>query len=167
MPTREDILHRREQIIALAGRYGASDVRLFGSLARGDATENSDVDLLVRFEPGRSLLDQGGLLMDLRQLLGADRAVRTDRPPRGRTAMRSDRLLLEDILDAIDEVAQYVPADRAAFDASPPLQSHIYRHVMIVGEAAWRLSQPLKDANPQVPWKQIAGMRHIMVHDYC
>jgi uncharacterized protein with HEPN domain len=80
--------------------------------------------------------------------------------------MRSDRLLLADILDAIDEVARYMPADRAAFDASPPLQSHVYRHVMIVGEAAWRLSQPLKAANPQVPWKQIAGMRHIMVHDY-
>jgi len=37
---------------------------------------------------------------------------------------------------------------------------------MIIGEAAWRLSQPLKDANPHVPWKQIEGMRHIMEHDY-
>ena len=80
--------------------------------------------------------------------------------------MRSDRLRLEDMRDAIDEVARYLPADRAAFDRDPPVQSHIYRHVMIVGEAAWQLSQALKDANPQVPWKQIAGMRHIMVHDY-
>jgi uncharacterized protein with HEPN domain len=80
--------------------------------------------------------------------------------------MRSDRLRLEDMLDAIDEVARYLPADRAAFDRDPPIQSHIYRHVMIVGEAAWQLSQALKDANPQVPGKQIAGMRHIMVHDY-
>ena len=63
-------------------------------------------------------------------------------------------------------IAQYLPADRAAFDRNPPVQSHIYRHVMIVGEAAWNLSQPLKDRNPQVPWKQIEGMRHIMVHDY-
>jgi uncharacterized protein with HEPN domain len=37
---------------------------------------------------------------------------------------------------------------------------------MIVGEAAWQLSRPLKDQHPQVPWKQIEGMRHIMVHDY-
>lgn len=80
--------------------------------------------------------------------------------------MRSDWLRLQDILDAIDVVAQYVPADRAAFDRDPPVQSHIYRHVMIVGEAAWSLSQPLKDANPQIPWKQIEGMRHVMVHDY-
>jgi uncharacterized protein len=68
--TKDDIFERREEIIALAKRYGASDLRLFGSVARGDATDASDVDLLVRFEPGRSLFDQGGLLMDLRELLG-------------------------------------------------------------------------------------------------
>ena len=55
---------------------------------------------------------------------------------------------------------RYLPGDRAAFDRDPPLQSHIYRHVMMVGEAAWSLSQALKDQNPQVPWKQIEGMRH-------
>ena len=70
MITREDILKRRDEIIAIARRYGASDIRIFGSLARGDATETSDLDLVVRLEPGRSLLDQGGLLMDLRDLLG-------------------------------------------------------------------------------------------------
>jgi uncharacterized protein with HEPN domain len=80
--------------------------------------------------------------------------------------MRSDRLRLEDMRDAIDEVARYLPADRTAFDRDPPVQSHIYRHVMIIGEAAWQLSQVLKDANPLVPWKKIAGMRHVMVHDY-
>lgn len=80
--------------------------------------------------------------------------------------MRSDRLRLQDILDAIDVVTHYLPPDRATFDSDPPLQSHIYRHVMIVGEAAWSPSQPIKDQNPQVPWKRIEGMRHIMVHDY-
>ena len=80
--------------------------------------------------------------------------------------MRSDLLRLQDILDAIDVIKKYLPADRAAFDADPPLQSHIYRHVMIVGEAAWSLSQPLKQQHAQLPWKQIEGMRHIMVHDY-
>jgi predicted nucleotidyltransferase len=70
MMTKERLRQYRDQIIAVAKRYGASDVRLFGSLARGDANEASDVDLVVRFEPGRSLFDQGGLLMDLRELLG-------------------------------------------------------------------------------------------------
>lgn len=70
MITKQDIFRRREEIIAVARRYGASDVRLFGSVARGDVTESSDVDFVVRFDPDRSLLDQGGLLMDLRALLG-------------------------------------------------------------------------------------------------
>jgi predicted nucleotidyltransferase len=72
MISKADILKRRDEIIAVATRYGASDLRIFGSVARGDATETSDVDFLVRFEPGRSLFDQGGLLIDLRQLLGVN-----------------------------------------------------------------------------------------------
>ncbi len=70
MITKADILKHRKQIIAITNRYGADDVRIFGSVVRGDATDDSDVDFLVRFEPTRSLLDQGGLLMELRELLG-------------------------------------------------------------------------------------------------
>ena len=70
MITQTDIRASREEIIAIGRRYGATDFRIFGSVARGDADERSDLDLLVRFEPDRSLFDQGGLLMDLRELLG-------------------------------------------------------------------------------------------------
>src|SRR3954447_16092017 len=71
--TKEDIRKRRDEITSLAARHGAHDVRIFGSVARGDATEESDVDFLVRLDPDRSLLDLGGLLMDLRDLLGTDK----------------------------------------------------------------------------------------------
>lgn len=60
---------KRDEILEIAARYGAHDIRVFGSVARGDSTEKSDLDLLVRFEDGRSLFDQGGLLMDLQDLL--------------------------------------------------------------------------------------------------
>lgn len=70
MVTVESIRHRRQEILDIAARYGAHDVRLFGSVARGDQTEASDLDLVVRFDPDRSLFDHGGLLMDLRELLG-------------------------------------------------------------------------------------------------
>jgi uncharacterized protein with HEPN domain len=80
--------------------------------------------------------------------------------------MRSDRLYLQDIIDAIGEVHRYLPADRSAFDANPLLQSHILRQVQIIGEAVFRITDATKDANPSVPWRQIAGMRHILVHDY-
>jgi len=68
--TRQSISRQREAILEIAGRYGASDIRIIGSVARGDANDASDLDLIVRFEPGRSLLDHGGLVMDLRELLG-------------------------------------------------------------------------------------------------
>jgi predicted nucleotidyltransferase len=86
MLSKQDILARREQIIALASRYGASNLRIFGSVARGDANPDSDVDFLVRFEPGRSLFDQGGLLMDLRQLLGVNVDVVSEGALSGRFA---------------------------------------------------------------------------------
>jgi uncharacterized protein len=70
MVTREAIREKRDAILDIARRYGAHDVRIFGSVARGDANEDSDLDLIVRFDSDRSLLDHGGLIMDLRELLG-------------------------------------------------------------------------------------------------
>lgn len=66
----ELVQSKREDILRMAALRGARNVRLFGSLARGDARPESDVDILVDLEPGRSLLDLGGLLMDLQGLLG-------------------------------------------------------------------------------------------------
>lgn len=61
---------RRQEILRLADHWGARKLRVFGSVARGDATTTSDVDFLVKLDPDRSLLDQGGLLTDLEALLG-------------------------------------------------------------------------------------------------
>jgi predicted nucleotidyltransferase len=68
MDISEIIQDRKEQILALADKYGASNVRIFGSVANGTADENSDIDFLVDLEKGRSLFDLGGLLMDLQEL---------------------------------------------------------------------------------------------------
>ena len=68
--TMEWLKDKRQEILRIAGRYGAHNVRLFGSAARGQATPTSDVDILVDLEPGRSLLDLGGLLDELQELLG-------------------------------------------------------------------------------------------------
>ncbi len=69
-PTLEELRARREEILALAAARGARDLRVFGSVVRDEAEVASDVDFLVEMEPGRSLLDLGGLLMDLQDLLG-------------------------------------------------------------------------------------------------
>ena len=70
---------RREEILRLAESRGAHNVRVFGSVARGEANERSDLDLLVAWEPGRSLLDHAGLVEDLQELLGVRVHVGTER----------------------------------------------------------------------------------------
>src|SRR5271157_466123 len=75
---------KREQILEIAQRYGAYDARIFGSVARGEADEASDIDILVNLEPGRSLMDLGGLLYDLQILLGTEVDVVTEKGLRPR-----------------------------------------------------------------------------------
>lgn len=66
------IRNRRPEILRIAAKYGIGNVRLFGSVARGEANSASDLDVLVEFEPGRSLLDLAGFEEDLSELLGCD-----------------------------------------------------------------------------------------------
>lgn len=59
--------------------------------------------------------------------------------------MRPDRLLLQDFLEAIGEVLDTTPRTRTEFDANKLVRSHLLRNIQIIGEAAIRLSKPLKD----------------------
>lgn len=76
---RDILMSKRDDVLRIAARHGARNVRVFGSVARGDADEKSDIDLLVEFEPGRSLLDHAGLWMDLQELLGCKVDVVSER----------------------------------------------------------------------------------------
>jgi uncharacterized protein len=82
------IIHKRADILSLAVRHGARNVRLFGSIVRGEADAQSDIDILVDLEPGRSLLDLGGLLMDLQELLDCPVDVVTEKGLRPRLRER-------------------------------------------------------------------------------
>ncbi|MXY70002.1 MAG: nucleotidyltransferase family protein [Acidobacteriia bacterium] len=70
---------RRSEIRALAERHGFHDVRVFGSMARGDVDEHSDIDLLVTLPTGKTGLALGALLMDVQDLLGRRVNVVTER----------------------------------------------------------------------------------------
>jgi hypothetical protein len=88
MGIEELLKDRREDILRIAAQHGAHNVRVFGSVARGEARPDSDVDLLVEMEAGRSLLDLGGLLIDLQALLGREVDVVTDKGLRDRIRTR-------------------------------------------------------------------------------
>lgn len=77
-PTLQDLQARRADIIALAERYGAYNVRVFGSVGRGEASADSDIDLIVTTREGVSLFDIVGLWLDLQDLLGCEVSLITD-----------------------------------------------------------------------------------------
>jgi predicted nucleotidyltransferase len=83
---------KREEILRIAAQHGARNVRIFGSVARGEAKLDSDVDVLVDLEPGRSLLDHAALMLDLEELLRCKVDVATERGLRARVR---DRVLRE------------------------------------------------------------------------
>jgi uncharacterized protein len=79
---------KRSDILKVAAEHGARNIRVFGSAARGEATQGSDLDLLVELEPGRTLLDHAGLLLDLQDLLGVDVDVVTEKGIKERMRQR-------------------------------------------------------------------------------
>lgn len=85
---------KREQILSIAERHGARNVRVFGSVARGEANDESDVDFLIELDLGRSLFDLGGLIADVQDFLGCSVDVVSERGLRPRFR---DRVLREAI----------------------------------------------------------------------
>jgi predicted nucleotidyltransferase len=88
----ERLKDKRAEILRLCAIHGARNLRVFGSVARGDADPRSDYDFLVEMEPGRSLFDLGGLQYELERLLGRPVDVVTER---GLKARIRDRVLRE------------------------------------------------------------------------
>jgi len=79
MGIEELLREKRDEILRIAARHGASNVRVFGSVARGEASTQSDIDFLVELERGRSLLDHAALMIDLEDLLGRRVDIATER----------------------------------------------------------------------------------------
>jgi uncharacterized protein with HEPN domain len=80
--------------------------------------------------------------------------------------VRSDPDRVQDILEAIDRIGRYAARGREAFDDDELIQVWVVRHLQVIGEAASKLSQSSRDLQPDVPWRKIIGMRHVLVHGY-
>ena len=86
---------RRNELLAIAARHGARNVRVFGSVARGDARPDSDVDFMVKFELGRTVLDLSDLILDLEDTLGRKvDVVEVRRPSRAAEGIRHEAVPL-------------------------------------------------------------------------
>jgi uncharacterized protein with HEPN domain len=80
---------------------------------------------------------------------------------------RSARILLEDILESIGRIESYVAGvSKADFESDTEKQDALFRRLEIIGQAVKGLPQDLRDLHPQVPWREIAGARDILSHEY-
>ena len=156
---------RRAEIRALAERHGFREVRVFGSMARGDADtkELSDVDLLVTLPAGRTGLALGALLMDVQELVGAARG-RGDRgvasPGISRTgaerspdslaqAVDTDLALLEHVRTRIARIREYTGDDRSVFYESHLVRDAVLRNLHTIAESTQRLSDRVQATEPR------------------
>jgi len=80
--------------------------------------------------------------------------------------VRDDLQRLRDIADAIEKIEKYTMGGREAFDREDWIQVWVVHHLQINGEAARGLSDAKKERLGDVPWRQVVGMRHILVHQY-
>jgi predicted nucleotidyltransferase len=92
MPTFEQVVARRAEILRLAEQYKTTNVRVFGSVARREATEESDIDFLISAKPGCTLFDLGGFHADLEDLFRCeiDLVTETGIMPRAKANILKD-----------------------------------------------------------------------------
>jgi len=80
--------------------------------------------------------------------------------------VRDDRERLLDVIEAIEQIEKYASRGRDAFDADELIRTWIVHHIQIIGEACRGLSDEFRQQNPDIPFAEIVGMRHILVHQY-
>jgi len=78
----------------------------------------------------------------------------------------SDRVLLVHMRDCLDRILEYANAERSRFDASRLVQDAVIRNLQTLAESSQRLSSEIKGTEPQIPWRELAGFRNVIVHGY-
>jgi uncharacterized protein len=188
-PTMFGLRQRSREIITLAAHFGASNVRVTGSVARGDADAGSDVDLIVDLAPDRDARDLSELRIELEMVLGRPIEVFVIVPQAHRSAgSHAARMLREALpLTGIPGVAgseseterdrrrlqslsgQLIQVFRDTESGEGSLDDHLVfdataQRLRWIGHAASRLSDEAKSRHPSIRWKAIAGFPHVAEH---
>lgn len=80
--------------------------------------------------------------------------------------MKNDLVYLHHIADAISDIEQYTASGKEEFFGTKMIQDAVIRNLEIIGEAVKNISPSIREQNPEIPWKQIAGLRDILIHQY-
>lgn len=170
-------------------RLGVTRVRVFGSVARGEATDLSDVDLLLDMQEGAGLLNlmaakdlfegllgtridaltEGAIKPALRRGILTDAVDIMQVPDRPRRTHRRKRWRwrVYDLLDALDRIVDYTaPHDRQSFRADEQAADAVLRNLARLGETTKFIPQSQQDRHPQIPWALLRDVRNLVAHDY-
>ena len=181
--TRAEVLTAlRDRKAALARRFGVVEIGLFGSFARDEADADSDIDLLVRFDGPATAKRYFGAQFYIEDLLGrpvdlvTDKALRAEfRPHVEREATVSDkggivrewRCHIHDMIGFCEKVGAWTRGlDRDAFIANDMLRDATLRNLELVGEAATRIPDAIRNAHPEIPWRAFVDMRDRLARSY-
>ena len=185
MPSRDDALrllseHKR----TLSERFGVLDVALFGSAARDEATEDSDVDVLAWFDQDAAKRRPYEAQSYLESVFGCkvdlvdDRNLRTEfrpyveedilRGPQSRSGWRRDwKIHVRDMIGFCEKALDRANGvDQASFFADEFRYESALFNIERIGEAARRVPQEVRDANPHIPWRDIIDARNRIIHEY-
>ncbi len=184
-----ELWDKRAEIERITARYGASNVRIFGSASRGTAVPGSDLDILVDLSPGTDSSTLFDLQHELEALLGCkvdlttpamlhwyirDRVLReavpldemTDPAMNLGVFVRDEKLYLYDILERIRYLETDTADGKQAFLTSRATQDLVIRSFEIIGEAVKKLSPESTAAYPEVDWPDLARFRDVLTHQY-
>ena len=180
---RDDVLstleaHRPE----LQRRFGIASLDLFGSFARGQAREDSDIDLLVRFDGPASLSCEMEMQDYLEGLFGrpvdlvraewlrpeyrsyVEKDIAMDESDR---PVRDWRIPVRDMIGFGERLlSETAGMDRAQFIENAVLYDMAQFNILRMGEAANRIPQDIRDAHPEIDWQGIRGARNLIAHEY-
>ena len=173
------ILQLKQTMQPILQRHAARRAGLFGSMARGDMTEASDVDLLVELPQQKSLLDLIRLKYDLEEVLGRKVDVTTYQAIHPRLKeqilleevpifmVRDARFYIQDMLECITLIEEYtLHLSYQDFLGQRQAQDSVIRRLEIIGEAVKNLSRDFRQTYPEVPWRDLAGLRDVLIHNY-
>jgi uncharacterized protein with HEPN domain/predicted nucleotidyltransferase len=177
MTTRELLARRRDEVIAAAARRRASNLRVFGPVARGTDRPESDIDFFVDLDPQGSALDLIELKEEIKALPGRSADVLT---PDSISPFLKERILAEaqplraaipphlnHVRLSIERILDDTHDGRSASFADTHTQYAVVRNLEIIGQT---VRDPGVDdpraAEPGVPWRGIAGLRNVLAHQY-
>ena len=166
----------------LSRRFGVASLTLFGSFARDQATENSDVDILARFDDAPDIKSLLRTQSYLEEALGRtvdlvlwDELREEIRPYVERDILMPDSpglprewlFYIKDMIEFCENVQSFTDGlDYESFVADMRTYHATLRNMELIGEAANRVPEEVREANPDIPWGDIVGTRNRLAHDY-